>query len=214
MNWNKNSKSVLMKVVIALVITAFANSLEVHADGPSFPPKFDQKSLDTMRTLYQAVDLAPEFVPAASPVDGAFGFKLGDVFDPKKPEWGAVRVSGTDLECYVLQAPKPIKQFSHYAVWISEGTNKIYMIVAGGFYDDQEDAMRRFTVVSEALGKKYGPRPLNIRQPWLRSKKLIMNVSPKPQEGKWAHFVMYFDLAVEPDGQVEKELEEIDLDAL
>ena len=167
-----------------------------------------------MRDSYEAIDQLPDFKRANSVIKGGFGFVLGEEFDPTLPEWGAVRKADTDLVCYLLQAPKPLEQFSHYAVWVSEGKNRIYIIMAAGFYDKEEDANRRFEIVSEALGKKYGPKTMPGPQSWQHSKKMVMNAPPELKEGKWRHIVFYVDLEVELDGQVEKELEEIDLDAL
>ena len=205
----------ILFILITLGITCVSFGEDVtDEDKPSFPPAFDKTQLDNIRRTYSALDSVEEFKPATAPVVGAFGFNLGDVFDFEDSNAGAVRVRDTDLICYMLQAPKPVKQFSHYAIWVTESTSKIYMIMGMGFYDEEKDASRRFMIMSEALGKKYGPKPVGIRQFWIHTKKMVMNGTPEPQDGRWEHYVIYIDLAVELDGQIEKEVEEIDLDAL
>ena len=43
MNWKKSMESKLTVTVFAITIIGFTNFLVVHADGPSFPPKFEMK---------------------------------------------------------------------------------------------------------------------------------------------------------------------------
>jgi hypothetical protein len=192
-------------LVLMFIVTASA-----YANEDDFPPKIDKIEIAQTQAWYSAMARSPEFKPAKSPVTGAFGFTLGDVFDATLPKWKADRVGGTELICYRVKPDKPIKQFSKYAIWVTADKNRIVMILAEQKYDTLEAATLASESVSAALVRKYGEPTMPQMPFYIHSEKLVKH----NWRGAPEHSIMYIDFATLTEPRAEEELEAIDLDAL
>ena len=187
------------------IVTASA-----YTDAPDFPPKMDEETINQIQLMYGMVDRAPEFKPAKSPVTGAFGFTLGEVFDAALPKWEAKQVDDSGFICYTVKPDKPIKQFSDYAIWVTKENHEIIMIMATQKYENGDALSLAHKTVAAALVKKYGDALVPHTPFFINAKKMVMH----SREGHRGHSIMYIDLEMKVETRVEIELEEIDLDAL
>ena len=75
----------------------------------------------------------------------------------KRLLWARFPYPTANWNATYCRRPSPSSSLPHYAIWVSKGTNVIYMIAGAGFYDAEEDATLKHAVLREALTKKYGP---------------------------------------------------------
>ena len=97
------------------------------------------------------------FVPSALAVDkleGAFGEKLGDVFEPAKAIGKSALTDGTPM--YQFKPDKPFRSFSKYYVLITPTTHKIYSIWGIGRVEKTESGKKEQALLMQLLTEKYG----------------------------------------------------------
>jgi len=90
----------------------------------------------------------------ANQIDGAFGFKFGEVFDPSTAlEKRPVSAGGY---LYVVKPPSPNELFSDYFLVITPKSHKIVGIWANRSYKDRTEALEKQAVLKPILEGKYG----------------------------------------------------------
>lgn len=105
--------------------------------------------------------------PIKSQVEGAFGLKLGDIFDTDKlVARGVDNFVGVpdpmDRKVYKFTPQKPLVPFENYYVQITPKSHKIFLIFARVSIKDQDvlglprDKQEQLRVVATALYNKYG----------------------------------------------------------
>jgi|DEB0MinimDraft_6_1074348.scaffolds.fasta_scaffold00749_7 hypothetical protein len=87
-------------------------------------------------------------------INGAFGIRLGDVFDKDRAIGTRKLESGETL--YVFRPSKPYLAFNTYYALLSPKTDIIYEIWATGKYENKANAERELSLLKSILGKKYG----------------------------------------------------------
>jgi hypothetical protein len=90
----------------------------------------------------------------ADKIEGAFGKKLGDVFDPSSAIGTSKLTDGTPM--YEFSTTNGFRSFKTYYVLITPTTHKIYSIWGIGNVENTEAGQKEQAVVMELLKKKYG----------------------------------------------------------
>jgi hypothetical protein len=93
---------------------------------------------------------------AVEPIEGAFGIKLGDAFDPAKAISRASMTDGTPM--YQFRPEKPFRSFSKYYVLVTPSTHKVYCIWGIGRVENTETGKKEQAIVMQAIEEKYGPQ--------------------------------------------------------
>jgi hypothetical protein len=89
----------------------------------------------------------------AAPIDGAFGYRLGERLDLDSPS--VQKVTGIVNEVYRVTPPTPLDGFDEYLVFITPLTQRIFRIQAFAQYDDLEYAHRDYKYLRDILSEKY-----------------------------------------------------------
>ncbi len=89
-------------------------------------------------------------------ITGAFGKKLGDVFDPASAIGKGALTDGTPM--YQFKPDKPFRSFTSYYVLITPTTHRIHSIWATGPCENSESGEKEQALLMELLEKKYGPK--------------------------------------------------------
>jgi len=87
-------------------------------------------------------------------IDGAFGKKLGGIFNPAGAIGTSQLTDGTPM--YQFSPEKPFRSFTRYYVLITPTTHKIYAIWGIGDVENTETGKKEQTLLTELLEKKYG----------------------------------------------------------
>lgn len=90
----------------------------------------------------------------AERIEGAFGKKLGDVFDPETAIGKTSLEDGTPM--YEVSTTNGFRAFKRYYVIITPVTRKIYSIWAIGNAENAEIAKKEQALILEILKEKYG----------------------------------------------------------
>ena len=98
--------------------------------------------------------LASFSASAAEKIEGAFGKKLGDPFDPATAIGKSKLSDGTPM--YQFSPEKGFRSFTKYYVLITPTTQKIYCIWGTGDVASTEIGKKEQAVVMELLKEKYG----------------------------------------------------------
>jgi len=112
-----------------------------------------------MKTLHIAIltvcfTVATFSAIGADKIEGAFGIKLGDVFDPASAIGTSKLTDGTPM--YEFSTTNGFRSFKTYYVLITPTTHKIYSIWGIGSVENTESGQKEQAVVMELLKKKYG----------------------------------------------------------
>lgn len=152
-------------VVVAWVLglatwgTAFHEMAKLNtpaeATNTAAVPVQAPESLKTNAVSTPAVSPPAPAVATFSKIEGAFGLKLGEIFDPSSAVDTGKLPDGTPT--YEFNSATPFRSFDHYYVLITPTTHKIYSICAMESFDNQETAQKEQAVVMEMLKGKYGP---------------------------------------------------------
>ncbi len=87
-------------------------------------------------------------------IEGAFGFKFGEVFDPNSAlEKRPVAAGGF---IYVVKPPKPSDAFTDYFLVLTPITHKIVGVWANHMFKDQSEALAKQAELAPILEGKYG----------------------------------------------------------
>ena len=86
---------------------------------------------------------------AADAIEGAFGLKLGDIFDSSKAISKSSLTDGTPM--YQFRPEKPFRSFSSYYVMITPTTHKIYAIWGIGSVQNTESGKKEQAIVMQAI---------------------------------------------------------------
>jgi hypothetical protein len=140
--------------------------LESHAD-PAIKDNSGSTALDYARKNGRTdlIELLKPVTPGSAEIEGAFGFKLGEVFDLSKgqrvtsKEYEFTRLDNMDLVAtreYEVVPDKPLAGFTNYRVTIAPLSHRIYFIQALGPQSALED---QCPVIATALAGKYGGEP-------------------------------------------------------
>ena len=115
-----------------------------------------QNNTGVQNTNVQAAGVAVAApAPQYAKIEGAFGEKLGDEFNPDSATDTNSLSDGTLI--YEFSPPANFRSFDHYYVMITPQSHKIYGIVASGSFDNTDKARNEQAVVMEILKEKYGP---------------------------------------------------------
>jgi predicted RNA-binding Zn-ribbon protein involved in translation (DUF1610 family) len=97
---------------------------------------------------------ASSTAPAVEKIEGAFGKKLGGVFNPASAINTSKLTDGTAM--YEFYTANKFRSFEHYYVLITPTTHKIYSIWGIGSVENTEAGQKEQAVVMELLKQKYG----------------------------------------------------------
>lgn len=115
--------------------------------------------------------VAPAPTSAYATIAGAFGRKLGDVYDP---DWAINTSKLTDgTPIYEFDPGNSFRTFDHYYILITPTTHKIYSIWATESLDTREAAEREQSVVMAMLQQKYGPETVPLMPDTISKSKAI-----------------------------------------
>ena len=101
--------------------------------------------------------LATFRMSGADKIEGAFGKKLGDVFDPAS-------AIGTLGSWYRISSTNGFRSFTRYYVMITPTTKRIYCITASGIAENPSSVMKEKALIMEILEQKYGPRVVRTKK--------------------------------------------------
>lgn len=90
---------------------------------------------------------------ASKGIEGAFGIKLGQVFDPSS----ALGVKDMAGPYYRFKPVGPVAPLNEYFLRITPKTHKVYEIEASWKFRDKAAGINAFSALSSTLEKKYGP---------------------------------------------------------
>jgi len=112
-----------------------------------------------MKTLHIAVltlcfAVATSSAIGADKIEGAFGEKLGDIFDPASAIGTSKLTDGTPM--YEFSTTNGFRSFKTYYVMVTPTTHKIYSIWGTGSVENTEAGQKEQAVIMELLKKKYG----------------------------------------------------------
>jgi len=95
-------------------------------------------------------------VKASEPeaIEGAFGKKLGEVFNPASAMDTSKLTDGTPL--YEFSTPNGFRSFTRYYVMITPTTHRIYSIWGIGSIESTQAGQKEQAVIMELLKQKYG----------------------------------------------------------
>jgi hypothetical protein len=95
---------------------------------------------------------------AGETIEGAFGRKLGDVFDPSSSIRTARTADGTPegAPIYEFSPATRFGSFEHYYVRITPTTHKIWRLEAVRDVDDRDAAQKEQAVITQHLKEHYG----------------------------------------------------------
>ena len=93
---------------------------------------------------------------AADKIEGAFGKKLGDVFDPASAIGTSKLTDGTPM--YEFSTTNGFRSFKRYYVMITPTTKKIYSIWGIGTAENTESGKKEQALVMEIIQEKYGAK--------------------------------------------------------
>jgi hypothetical protein len=93
---------------------------------------------------------------SADKIEGAFGKKLGDVFDTASAVGTSTLTDGTPM--YEFSPPNGFRSFKRYYVMITPITKKIYSIWGIGTAENTESARKEQALIMEILQQKYGTK--------------------------------------------------------
>ncbi len=91
---------------------------------------------------------------ATDKIEGAFGKKLGEAFDPASAIGTSKLTDGTPM--YEFSTTNGFRSFKRYYVMITPATKKIYSIWAIGSAENTESGKKEQALVMEILQQKYG----------------------------------------------------------
>lgn len=91
---------------------------------------------------------------AEDKITGAFGIKLGQVFDPSDAIGKGSLTDGTPM--YKFTPKKKFRSFSNYYVLITPKTHKVYAIWGIGNMENDPSCKKEQALVMAILQKKYG----------------------------------------------------------
>ena len=91
---------------------------------------------------------------AAEKIEGGFGLKLGEKFEPTSDTPKMDMQDGTPA--YRFKTEKGFRSFTHYYVRITPTTHQIYGIFAFGRAENTERGKKEQALVMELLSQKYG----------------------------------------------------------
>jgi len=98
----------------------------------------------------------PPSAPGQATITGAFGRKLGDIFDPTTAIGTGALTDGTPM--YQFQPDKPFRSFTSYFLLITPATHKVYAIWGIGPCANTESGKKEQALLMELLKQKYGPQ--------------------------------------------------------
>jgi hypothetical protein len=104
--------------------------------------------------------------PASAPpgkiekIEGAFGKRLGDAFEPNSALGKGAMKDGTPM--YEFTPQKPFRSFTKYYVLITPRTKRIYSIWGVGPTENTETGEKEQAVLMQILEGKYGPSEKEI----------------------------------------------------
>lgn len=107
-----------------------------------------------MKTIALMVFAAALSSVAAEKIEGAFGKKLGDAFDPAEAIGQSKLTDGTPM--YQFSPTNAFRSFSKYYVLVTPTSHRIFCIWASGSVESTEIAKKEQAVIMELLQTKYG----------------------------------------------------------
>ena len=112
------------------------------------------KSMTTISLMFVLIIGVASSVQAEEKISGAFGVKLGQVFDPSGAIGKGSLTDGTPM--YQFSPKKKFRSFSTYYVLITPKTHKVYAIWGIGNMENDPYCKKEQALVMAILQKKYG----------------------------------------------------------
>src|SRR5260370_41151814 len=119
---------------------------------PQKPPNTMKSHVHALVLLSGALFASSTF--AVDKLEGAFGLKLADVFEPAKAIGKSALTDSTPM--YQFKPDKPFRSFSKYYVLITPTTHKIYSIWGIGRVENTESGKKEQALLMQLLTEKYG----------------------------------------------------------
>lgn len=134
-------------------------------------------------------------------IEGAFGLKFGDVFEPK-----TAPVSYYNSAAYEFEPEKPSSSFTKYVVFITPNTRRIFRIMAIGQGSDSETAVKRSKALGALLHQKYGDGVQRQGAPIVQGEKRQILVSVGENKSANEFRVIYQDTALQGQAVEEQQV--------
>lgn len=114
-----------------------------------------------MKTLHTVIiaaciSLATFAASGADKIEGAFGLRLGSVFDPTNAIGTSKLTDGTPM--HEVSTTNGFRAFKRYYVMITPTTKKIYSIWGIGTAKNTETGKKEQSLIMEILQQKYGTK--------------------------------------------------------
>jgi hypothetical protein len=146
-------------------------------------------------------ELLREEIKGSGKIEGAFGKKLGDVFDISTATNTATTVSGATM--YEFAPTEAIRSFREYYVLITPKTKKIHTIIAMRMMDQAAAAKNEQSLLMSIFAEKYGPPAAADKNAIMQDNRGIMvNVS---DDDKPTVSVYFMDTELSNQAKAEKE---------
>lgn len=156
----------------------------------------------------ELVPLAEKEVPPPPPpeeIEGAFGIKFGQVFDPTKTL--GTQKSSTGEVLYALKVPTPNPFFDYYFVQITPKTKKIFQIWAQGKVPSLAEGKVRQDSLARTLESKYqtqrGLLDSDYARILMQGDKSITVKTSRQTDGSFMLDLKYLDPNLKEEGRKE-----------
>jgi hypothetical protein len=171
-------------------------------DIATFLQKLDGAALAEIQDRLTSME-AERAVPVAREyVSGLFGAWLAQDFK-RVALTRKERVSGTDLECYVVTPPEPAETFDHYAIFVNPSTRLVYMIMGVHVSASLDDANARCAAYSASSSRAFGPgAATEDGHMWMKNTRALVNKSPAEINGSIVHMAYVIDFSVDASRRV------------
>ncbi len=103
---------------------------------------------------YRVKNLTLPAAYSTEEITGAFGIKLGDVFQPTLADKDSTLSDGAIM--YQFEPQQPFRSFTNYYASITPKTHKIYSILGVGTIESDQVCKKEQAVVMSILKEKYG----------------------------------------------------------
>jgi hypothetical protein len=150
-------KGMHLHIIATIVLSAIAFwiGISVPSQSTNRPPSAQKAATVQPARIAENKPIEPaKPEPKIELIDGAFGMKLGDEFDPSQAIGTSETSDGSPM--YEFGVINGFRSFTRYYVLITPSTHKIYCIWGIGKVANTPTGQKEKSVVMELLKQKYG----------------------------------------------------------
>ena len=130
---------------------------------------------------------------AAEKIEGAFGLRFGEVFEPTAAPVAVQSRTDNFFGAYEFKPDKPNPAFSTYVVWVSPASHRIYKIAAVRTFADFDERERTAAKLVAALSNKYSDTPVLQGPVSQYHKSIEVNNFDAKDTAPYGLMVVYYD---------------------